>query len=211
MAIKLVTQAICDGCLHFDIPNVPAVVEYRLSINDGPRRKVQLCQRCDVVWEPLIEVVAKWGQDDPAPTEEPKRSTKKKPKAVKAAEPKELEAVPTPAPEKPKQYLMCPLPHPSEGGGPKRVTYNDRQSHAEMLHHGAKIWDIAWEDPDHIITAHCDGHAECMKTGLGFTTKVGVAQHKRGCPLPRIDGGAGPAATTDKSHDERPIDQHSAD
>jgi hypothetical protein len=69
----------------------------------------------------------------------------------------------------------------------RRIAYSNRNSHAELVHRQARIWEIRWEDPDGILAVPCEAHAECMKTGLSFCSKAGLLQHTRSCPLPRID------------------------
>lgn len=213
MVRKLIVEDYCDGCDHLDLPAPFAAVEHTLTVDGGPLRRVQLCPRCAIVWEPLILVYKERGQDvETAPKETPAKRAAKKPraKAVKAAKSKELEPpaplaqeqtvaeadeqAPAGKPKKPRQYLMCPLTHKS-GDGPRRVVYGDRNSHADVLHDHARIWEIRWQDPDGILPRDdegnplhaCDAHAECMETGLAFTSAVGLKQHENGCPLPRID------------------------
>jgi hypothetical protein len=192
-----IVQDLCDDCAFNGIPDVPAFTEHIVAIDGGRPRRIQLCTRCDKAWKPFLTIYEQQGQDVVDPAKPAKRTSKSKPKAVKAAQPKELEAAPAtkePAPKKPTEakkrlLVKCPLPHSSIGGVPKEVAYTDRGTHADMVHDHAKMWDIVWEDPYKILKHACDAHAECIKTGLSFTTERGLAQHRSACQLPRIDQG----------------------
>lgn len=135
-----------------------------------------------------------------------KRRTGKSAKAL-SAKGKESGGVPAPMQEplpsdqaaaKPRQYIWCPEPHKSKGGKGMRVAYGDRNSHADMCHEGARMWDIPWEDPDGIIEVYCTSHAECMKSGIGFTGATGLRGHVRTSPLSHID------QPTDEGPSEQP-------
>lgn len=201
MARRLVTLDICDDCTHNKIPNVPAVGQHVLSIDGQPLRRVQLCMRCEVIWEPFIAVYEQQGQDvEPPPSETPpkKAAKKRRPRAVPADKPKELEKAPAePAPDKRHLLVWCPEPHPTKNGHGTPVSYETRNTHAENVHNGAKVWEIKWGDPEGILKARCESHAECMKTGLSFTSKQGLAQHQRSCQLPRVDQGSSEEDTSD--------------
>jgi len=179
MVRRFITQELCDDCIHHDIHDVPAIVEYVLVVNGDKLRKVQLCARCDLIWQPIIAVYQQQGQEVDIPSERsaPKAAKKRKSQAVTAAKPKEL----APAPEEPAAegdttqhlHIVCPIPHPSEGGGKRRIRYSDRSSHVDQCHEGIRIHDIKWEDPDGILKAFCERHP----TPLGFTSERGVKQH----------------------------------
>lgn len=180
MVRKLIVHDLCDDCDFHELPAVPAVVEKVVTIDGGPPRRVLLCPRCAVTWQTFIDVYKERGQEvEPASFSGPSR---KKPKAVKAAKPKELDQAPAeqePAEEpdarlKDTRRVRCPLPHPSTQGGPLDVTYSSRGTHAKMLHQ-RHVWEIKWEDPQNILTAFCTEHDFCHN--VGFTSKQGLKQH----------------------------------
>lgn len=182
--------ATCDPCDQDGYPNVMAIASHIISLDGKGEREIDVCVRDEVLFQRLAHVYEQAGRPVRPPEKAP---AKKKAKAVRTTKPKELEA---PAPEEPpkpptepmpKQYLLCPLPH-GQDGAPKRIEYTSRGGHADMVH-GLKLWEIEWEDPDRILKFTCPSHAECVKKGVGFTTKKGVGQHVRSCPLPRIDQG----------------------
>lgn len=83
--------------------------------------------------------------------------------------------------------IRCPLPHPSIGNKPKTIKYVGRGTHADVVHHGLKIWDIAWEDPRDVMKHPCHAHKECQVNNLAFTTETGLRMHISSCNLDRID------------------------
>ena len=199
MVRKLLTLDLCDDCDLNGIPEVPAVTQHIIAADGGPPRRVLLCPRCELLWAPFLAVYEQRGQaiDLPAPGPAVKKApARRKPRAAKAAKPKELEAAPkapaeeaaeeasgqlpldSPSPQVPdakKQYLRCPEYHKSTDG-PKDVTYSSRNTHAGTLH-GLHVWEIAWEDPTNILVAHCTEHELCRKNKLGFTSETGLKQH----------------------------------
>lgn len=192
MARRLLVQDLCDDCDFDEISDVAAVTEHTLTVDGDRPRRVQLCPKCAIYWGRLITIYKEKGQDiEPPPAEAPDKKAPKgrKPKAVKAAKPKQLEKPPdeNSAPPKPRQVIWCPLEHPTEGGAGKAISYADRNSHADQVHDHARLWEIPWGDPENILHFPCDAHAECMKIGLSFATSRGLAQHRGACPLPRID------------------------
>lgn len=175
MVTRVVVETLCDDCLHHGITDVPASGTHTVAIDGGPPRKVSLCARCEHVWQPLIAVYTEQGQDI---KEEPKPKPQETKKPVKKEAPKQLEAVKAPekkgAPEK--KRIVCPLDHLSTGG-PMEVVYEDRNTHADMVHHGKRIWEIRWGDPHGHFQVYCYEHDFC--SGLGFTSKRGLTQHIR--------------------------------
>ncbi|MYW05192.1 hypothetical protein GT354_44355, partial [Streptomyces sp. SID3343] len=145
--------------------------------------------RCDVE---LARLQALYDRGRDLPTES------RRPPAAGKRGTAEPAAPPAPAPaaaeNRPKPSVLCPLPHPSADGGPLRVTYAHRGNHADMVHHGARIWEIEWEDPDGILTSPCAAHEPCLEHHLSFTTPKGLTAHVNACPLPRIDAANGSAA-----------------
>lgn len=179
MVRRLITQDLCDGCLFLQLPPAEAVTEHIAVIDGGPLRRVMFCAHCAKAPLPFITIYTEYGQDveiSPSPPQRAGRSTKKS-KAVKASKPKELENThSTDSEPTAKKQIVCPLPHASAQGGPLRVTYAGRVTHAGT-HDGAKVWDIAWQDPDGILTAFCTEHEMCVKNNVGFTSQRGVNQH----------------------------------
>jgi hypothetical protein len=199
---------VCDPCNQHDLPNTEAVAQHTIAVDGRPPVEVDVCGRDEVFFQEFVRLFVDCGREIPAPAQE-EAPPRKRAKAVKTAKPKELGAPPPQAAEqlpiedkaeegksdKPVRRILCPLPHPTEGGGPKLVNYSDRNSHADMIHDGLRAWDIAWEDPEGILPREsngepryqCRAHAQCIKLGLAFTTPQSLPQHYRGCPLPRID------------------------
>lgn len=205
MAVKVTHDHTCDDCEHDRLYDVSAPHQHVLSINGGPFKQLDFCSPSDrVVMSRLIELYEERGRElTPEPKEQPAPPAKaKRRKPVAARKPKAIPA-PAQAPEEQKHQeekeddkppeakkrltIWCPEPHKSKGDRGMRVAYEDRNSHADMCHDGAKLWDISWEDPDGIITAYCTSHAECMKAGIGFTSETGLRIHVRTSPLSRID------------------------
>lgn len=140
----------------------------------------------------------------PAPAQEPAPDTvttsrpKKRAKtAPTAADTRDKETASGPPPKKKKLddqekraegAVWCPEPHPTRHGAGMWVTVGGGQgSHARECHGHAKLWDIAWEDRDSILSVPCTAHARCKEIKLAFRTKQGLRQHIIACPLPRID------------------------
>ncbi|WP_406290062.1 hypothetical protein [Embleya sp. NBC_00896] len=173
----------CDWCDLFDLPDEPAVVSRVLAL-DGPPRTVDLCGRCDVELARLHALYDR-GRDLP---DEPRRDRAggRARAGTEAVAPAGPEAGASVAEVRPKPTVLCPLPHPSADGGPLRVTYAHRGNHADMVHHGSRIWDIEWEDPDGILTNPCTEHEACSAHHLSFTTPKGLTAHINACPLPRL-------------------------
>ena len=181
---------VCDPCNQLDIPNAEAVTTHLVSIDGGPLKEVDVCARDEEIFQQFLRDFVEGAREVPRPETEPAPAVKKrKPKAVKTVEPKQLEKPPdeNSAPPKPRQVIWCPLEHPTEGGAGKAISYADRNSHADQVHDHARLWEIPWGDPENILHFPCDAHAECMKIGLSFATSRGLAQHRGACPLPRID------------------------
>lgn len=174
MARTFIAQALCDLCDHLGLHNIPAHTPHVIKLDSGPLKEHDHCDRCEKAIAWFLDYLRDHGQEV-----EPPQPKQPKTKTVHAPQPKEL--------EKPRQYVLCPLPHAAEHGQSKRVAYTDRGTHADIVHDGAKLWEITWEDPDNILTHPCDVHAECMKTHLAFSSARGLAQHRYSSPLPRID------------------------
>jgi hypothetical protein len=184
MVRRLVTQDLCDDCSYHELPEASAVVELQLAINGDKLRRVQLCPRCAIIWQPLVEVYQKMGQNiDVKPVEAPvKRSAAKQVKEpgakelASSAKPAEKTATKKRGPGRPKLQIVCPLPHPTQGGGKQTIAYNDRNSHVDQCHHGYKPYEVEWEDPNRILKVFCT-EPPCKR--LGFTSDRGLAQHAR--------------------------------
>lgn len=191
--------ALCDWCDLLGIEEVPAEVKRTLAL-DGVLRRVDLCLRCDRALEPFADLYAR-GQE--LPPEQPRRTNSRPaaktnrpavPEAVGQLAGGEAGAVPTarnpgagePGPagvrrggrarDTSKPSVLCPLDHPGSGGGPQRVNYAGRGSHADMVH-GLRLTQIAWQDPDHILTASCTVHEQCRVHHVAFTTPAGLKNH----------------------------------
>jgi hypothetical protein len=197
----------CDPCELDGDEDVQAVAAHTISIDGGPVREFDLCPRDERLFQAIMRIY-KEGARDVLPPPEPEPAPVKKARTKKAAKPKELPAAPVATAdelpvfeeeqpsERSRLRVWCPLPHRSEGGKGKSIGYADRNSHADMSHDHAKIWDIAWEDPEGIfpkdeitgLPRHaCRAHKECMEVNLAFTTAIGLVHHIRGCSLPRVD------------------------
>jgi hypothetical protein len=85
-----------------------------------------------------------------------------------------------------KPSLVCPLAHPGSETGPMRISYEGRNSHADMVH-GLRFSEIEWHDPDAILTVPCTVHQECLDHRVMFTTEVGARSHRASSNLPRLD------------------------
>ncbi|WP_037577751.1 hypothetical protein [Phaeacidiphilus oryzae] len=85
-----------------------------------------------------------------------------------------------------KPSLVCPLAHPGSETGPMRISYEGRNSHADMVH-GLRFSQIEWHDPDQILTVPCTVHQECLDHRVMFTTEVGARSHRASSNLPRLD------------------------
>lgn len=219
MAQKVIQSHTCDDCEDHEDYDVPAPHQHVLSINGGPFKQLDFCGPSDrAVMRRVIELYEKRGAELPLPPQEPRSiepqvvpeerqaaeevppppTAKKSPPKKAAVRPSPKQSSPkapakkTPA-KSPKPKIWCPLPHKSQHGAGMRVAYDDRNSHADMCHHGAKLWDITWEDPDGIITVYCTSHAECMAKGIGFMEERGLRIHVRTSPLQRIDLNEGPS------------------
>ncbi|MCQ4082817.1 hypothetical protein NGB36_19965 [Streptomyces sp. RB6PN25] len=177
---------VCDWCDMLGMPNVPAV-RTRIIALDGPQRRIDVCGRCDVSLESFAELYTR-GQDLPTePATTSKRPVARNRAGQLAANGQPAQpAQPVPPEEedgaaRKELFVVCPLPH-GQAGDPKRVRYEHRGNHADMVHH-AKIWDILWEDPDEILTEPCEAHKECLANGLKFTTVRGRNAHVNTAPL----------------------------
>jgi len=93
-----------------------------------------------------------------------------------------------------KPSLVCPLAHPGSETGPMRISYEGRNSHADMVH-GLRFSQIRWHDPDGILTVPCTVHQECLDHSVMFTTEVGARSHRASSNLPRLDGDAAGAGS----------------
>lgn len=175
MARGVVFQDSCDSCIYLGEEGVVAEHKHTISIDGGPPKKLDFCGRCEKrELSHLLAVYTECGQEVERTKPEPKKG-----QAAPALKP--------PADEpKPKQFIICPLDHPSSGGGSKRVNYGSRGSHAKVVH-SLDISGISWEDPDGIFTVYCEAHKECLTNRLGFTSAMGLTTHVNTAPLERID------------------------
>ena len=203
MAQQVVIIDQCDPCDHLGLPNVPASVKHVIKIDKEPTKEYDFCARCEIAFGPLLEILREHGQETEAAPLMPKQRkspVRKKPSREleqassttdEAEQPPAEEAAPKTQTEEQitgkRIYIICPLPHNSTRGDKKRLTYANRSGHADQCHAGARIWDIAWEDPDGALSFPCTSHTECIKVGLAFPTETGRTMHTRACPLPRID------------------------
>jgi hypothetical protein len=84
--------------------------------------------------------------------------------------------------------IVCPREHSAHGGGPMRVSYTGRTSHADKVHNGAKVWEINWGDPDDILRVSCTHHQECIDGKLKFPSEWAVRTHvQKMTDMKRID------------------------
>jgi len=172
----------CDWCDLLGLSDEPAVSS-RVFALDGAPRKIDLCARCDVDLDrlrPLYERGREIPDDRPKGAASGRRGAA--PGGASEVAPPEGRAVA----QAPRPTVLCPLPHRSTGGEPMRVTYAHRGNHADMVH-GAHIWDIAWGDPDGILTHPCTTHRACLENDLAFTSAKGLTAHINASPLPRVD------------------------
>lgn len=179
MAQDIKVTTTCDPCDLHDLRGVTAVATHVLAIDGGPLKKIDVCARDEVLFQDFLHLYTVSGREEP--TTPPAPAKKRQAKAVEAPQQKELGTAPASQPDakkkpvKEKVHVLCPLPHPSTGGTPMRVDYSNRSTHAQMVHNGAHVWEIKWEDPDGILKAFCTEHAAC--NGIGFTKKAGLSQH----------------------------------
>ncbi|GCD96928.1 hypothetical protein [Embleya hyalina] len=195
--------SVCDWCDMHGILDVPAITSHSLSL-DGPARRVDLCARCEIA---LSDVAALYDRGQKLPEAHsgvagftggvtegsatdagsfPSVSDRDAPGAGStdvrsAGEGRALGGSSTGKPE-----VVCPLPHRSTRGGPMAIAYAHRTSHADMVHEGAKVWDIRWSDPAGILTHRCVVHEPCVARDVAFTTAKGLTAHINSCRLPRI-------------------------
>lgn len=181
---------VCDWCDLLGMPNVPAV-RTRIIALDGPQRRIDVCGRCDVSLESFVELYSR-GQDLPIePAKQlrkPVARTRDRQLIGAADQPSLPEESAQSVPEQKEHkelFVICPLPH-GQTGEPKRVRYEHRGNHADMVHH-VKIWDVVWEDPDRILTEPCEAHKGCLANGVKFTTVRGRNAHVNSAPLERVD------------------------
>jgi hypothetical protein len=198
MARKLVQLAAltCDECDKHGIPDVDADTTHTISIDGGPPKRFDFCPRSEKAIQFVLDLYETHGVEVPTDPD-PKPAKKRRSKAVAKKEgakalPQEsvqkASEEPTEAePPKEELRLWCPREHASQRGAGMWMKYRDRNSHAEILHKGARIWEIEWEDRHGVLTHPCTAHAECMNVSLAFASAQGVAQHIKACPLPRID------------------------
>lgn len=182
MVRKLLTLDLCDDHAIKELPDTQAVVEHQLTINGGPLRRILLCARCALIWEPFIELYRMMGQDiTPAPTPVAPKKARAKTKAIEPAEPPAQES---PAllgeeqekPKKLKQYVVCPLARDHKTGAPSKVLYGSRNMHADQ-NHNMRAWEIKWEDPDGFLKVPCTEHPLCKENGMAFPSKAALSQH----------------------------------
>jgi hypothetical protein len=195
--------SVCDWCDLHGITDVPATTGHLLAL-DGPPRRVDVCPRCDTLLDDLAELYER-GQDLPpagppassrpavrtrsVPTDQAvgtaRTGTTRRAIAGPRTSPEDGDTTTSTGEPSPARVL-CPLPHPGAGGGPTRVSYAGRSSHADVVH-DAKVWEIRWEDPDDILRHPCIAHRECATGDLRFISAKGLKNHIAGCPLPRVD------------------------
>lgn len=184
MAQDIQITTTCDPCDLHEIRGVTAVATHVLAIDGGPPKALDVCSRDEVLFQEFLRLYRESGREvETAQTAKPVK--KRKPKAVNAPQRKELEEAPASQPDgqepaaqeepaKEKQFLLCPLPHVSVQGAPLTVNYRSRSTHASMVHN-LHVWEIKWEDPDHILKAFCVEHPFC--NNIGFTSTQGLKQH----------------------------------
>jgi hypothetical protein len=203
MGRRVVVTDLCDPCEHLELPETFAYREHVIAFDGQPAKKYLFCERCLKAYGEFLEMLQACGQPIEPVSFPPEQKRKKSPPKVPAKkQPKELESPKAEGPEtapaaeepakkeKPKQYIVCPLPHPQSKGGPRRIDYSGRSGHADQCHNGARTWEITWEDPDGILTHSCTAHAECVKTGQGYTSETGLMLHIRNSALVRMDESA---------------------
>jgi hypothetical protein len=194
----------CDPCEEFlGLEGMPAERSITIAIDGGPPKRWEVCGPHLHMLKPVLEMYERCGVDEslkrkrtpskrdvpepeetgtfPIPTQAPKQL-----EMAQTAEPEKQPARDKPSKYKKDVWVVCPLPHPQSKHGPKRVRYSTRATHAEKVHNGLRMWDIEWEDPDSVIVAKCETHAECLKTGLGFTSEVGLTQHIKASPQEKL-------------------------
>ncbi|MFH9606799.1 hypothetical protein [Streptomyces sp. NPDC017448] len=175
MARDIIHVASCDQCRHEGLPVAQATAEHILAI-DGPPKRFDFCPPHNHQLQPLIALYQAEGVD----------MDQRRPKQVESGK-KAIEPSKTESPGK--EYVLCPRDH-VKGGKNIPIVYASRSSHANAQHDGVPIWDIKWGDPDGILIAPCEGHKECLKTGLAFTSERGRNRHLATAPLERIDNEA---------------------
>ncbi len=190
MAVKVIHGHTCDDCEALDLYEVPAPHQHVISIDGGPFKQLDFCAPSDrAVMDRIVKLYEERGRElEPKPKEEPVKTKPVTPRQ----KPKELEKAPASVEhqaEGPPARVWCPKPHSTEHGAGKFVDYKTRGHHAQKVHNGAEVWDIAWMDPHNILKVPCTSHAKCKETNLAFPNAQGLATHKFKCPLPRIDQG----------------------
>lgn len=181
----------CDPCEHAELSDVEAVETHVITKDDGPAKEYGFCQHCVRRYQDFFEMLTLGGREiKPVPPKEPKKPST--PKKVQTQEQPALPSAPEEtgkkqAPPKEKQFVRCPLPHPTQGGGPLLVAVTGRPQHAKSSHQRMKAWEIRWEDPYGILEYPCITHEACLKTNYSLPSKLSINGHNKSCPLPRID------------------------
>lgn len=198
MARDLITIATCDPCAEDGLGDVTAVATHVISIDGKPATEIDVCARDSRTIRWFLHVCMEKGR-------QVEHKEARLAKAVKTRQRKELEQAPQepePAPEpaakkkakattgtKDRLRVICTESHPTSGGGPRDISFQDRSSHVDQCHPGMRIWDVVWVYPKDREWFPCTAHAECMKTSppLSFPSLKGVGHHIKACKLPRID------------------------
>ncbi|MFC5909228.1 hypothetical protein [Streptacidiphilus monticola] len=187
---------LCDWCALLGIDDVPAATQRVIAV-DGPPRRVDLCRRCDLALAAFTDLYDT-GQDLPNDTAPRRRRAASAPVAARPASTPVEAAESAEATERAprrrggrvrdasKPSVVCPLDHPHSGGGPQRVSYQGRGSHADMVH-GLHLTRITWEDPDGILRFPCEAHTACREHHVAFASKTGLTNHLNRYREPRED------------------------
>lgn len=173
----------CDWCRYLGIEEVIATITHVIAVPPQMPREYDLCERCDRVLAPVIDFLHAEGKE----VEPPQSPRRPKTAAVDMPKAKELEEAASTAEEESIPKIWCPLPHESERGMGKFITYKTRGQHVKHVHDGLQIWDIEWMDPHKIMQVPCTSHAACKEKGVSFMNQHGLTTHVTKCPLPRLD------------------------
>lgn len=170
MATYQVIGASCDFCKKLGLTEVRANHHHKLSIDGGPEKRMDLCDRCELDFGVLVAVYHDEAQEPPSQQQQERLAAKSK-RATK---------VPAPEPEAPdpaeKARVICPLAAEHHEGTASLILYHSRGMHANKIHNCPPN-QIAWEDPDGFLKFPCDEHEDCRKTGYSFPSKTAVVRH----------------------------------
>lgn len=185
MAKQLTLTSFCDPCKRRGLDHVPAPHTHKVQIDNGPVKELDFCDPCRFhLIGGLLDVYEHEGQEPPSQQKQ-ERLVRKAKGVGRSKPPRELSAVPDPNDEPGTIWLVCPLSQDHRSKKPEHVQYKYRAGHAE--HHGLKVWEIEWADPERKLTDACTAHQECIDHNLRFKNPIAVVRHVASADLKRID------------------------